>query len=146
MYMFLNINPISFNPCSIYPHCGILTYQWHSPMNFVGWNLLWYPHVLYSSNICETLLYNRQLVVITYELICVIQAAHRKGKIIVKWDYFDIKCHWCEDILVHQYNIAGKKLTDTVCCIMILYWHMALLAPRFILLYVTLKLVSFWWY
>ena len=27
-----------------------------------------YPKVLYSSNICEILLYNRQLVVMTYEL------------------------------------------------------------------------------
>ena len=40
-------------------------------------NLLQYPHVLFSSNICEILLYNRQWVVIMYELIYVVQAAHR---------------------------------------------------------------------
>ena len=34
---------------------------------------------LYSSNIGEILLYNSQLVVITYELIYIVQAAHRKG-------------------------------------------------------------------
>ena len=32
-------------------------------------NLLWYPHILYSNNICEILLYNWQLVVITYQSI-----------------------------------------------------------------------------
>ena len=33
-----------------------------------------YPHVSYSSNICEILFYNRQLVVIMNELIYVVQA------------------------------------------------------------------------
>ena len=33
--------------------------------------------VLYSSNICEILLYNRQWVVITHELVCGVRAAHR---------------------------------------------------------------------
>ena len=42
---------------------------------------------LYSSNIYEILLYNRQLVVITYELIHVVRAAHCWGKIFVKWVY-----------------------------------------------------------
>ena len=50
-------------------------------------NLLWYPHILYSNNICEILLYNRQLV-ITNELIYIVWAAHNSGKIIVKQDYF----------------------------------------------------------
>ena len=36
------------------------------------------------------MLYNHQMVVKTYELIYIVQAAHRKGKIIVKWDYCDI--------------------------------------------------------
>ena len=45
------------------------------------------PPFLYISNICKALLYNGQLVVITYELICVVQAATARGKIIVKWDY-----------------------------------------------------------
>ena len=36
-----------------------------------------YPCVLYSSNICEILLYSQQLVVLTYELIYVDWAAHR---------------------------------------------------------------------
>ena len=44
--------------------------------DFVGSNLLQYPHVLYISNSCETLLYNRQLGVVTYELICFVKAAH----------------------------------------------------------------------
>ena len=35
------------------------------------------PHVLYSSNICEILLYNRQLVVITHELSYGVRAAIR---------------------------------------------------------------------
>ena len=35
------------------------------------------PHVLYNSNICEILLYNRQLVVVTHELIYGVRAAHR---------------------------------------------------------------------
>ena len=35
------------------------------------------PHVLYSSSICEILLYNQQLVVITRELICGVRAAIR---------------------------------------------------------------------
>ena len=30
------------------------------------------PHVLYNSNICKILLYNRQLIVITYEPICAV--------------------------------------------------------------------------
>ena len=34
------------------------------PKDFKKSNLLWYPHVLYSSNICKILLYNRQLVVL----------------------------------------------------------------------------------
>ena len=34
-------------------------------------------HVLYSSNVYEILLYNRQWVVITHKLICGVRAAHR---------------------------------------------------------------------
>ena len=47
------------------------------PPGVVDSNLLYNAHGLYSSNICETFLYNRQLPVITYELIFVVQAAHR---------------------------------------------------------------------
>ena len=57
-----------------------------APIDFVESNLLLYPHVLYSSNICEILLYNHQLVVLMYELIYVVQVAHCWVKIIVKWD------------------------------------------------------------
>ena len=35
------------------------------------------PQILHSSIICELLLYNRQFVIITYELKYVVQAAHR---------------------------------------------------------------------
>ena len=62
------------------PFTHILVF-WHisnmPPIYFVESNLFWYPHVLYSSNICEILQYNCQLVVITYELINVVRAAHR---------------------------------------------------------------------
>ena len=40
-------------------------------------HLLWYPRVLHNSNICEILLYNQRLVVITYEIIYGVGAAHR---------------------------------------------------------------------
>ena len=33
-YIFLNIHAISFNPCSTYPHCSILAYQWYAPKDF----------------------------------------------------------------------------------------------------------------
>ena len=50
------------------------------------------PHDLDNSNICEILLYKRQLVVIMYELIYVVPAAHRLGKVIVKRDYQKWHC------------------------------------------------------
>ena len=40
-------------------------------------NLLWYPYVSHSSNICVILLYNRQFVVLTSELIYAVRDAHR---------------------------------------------------------------------
>ena len=46
------------------------------PHDFTESNLLWYLHILYSSNICEILPYHRQLVVITCELIYIVWAAH----------------------------------------------------------------------
>ena len=58
-----------------------------SPIDFVESNLLWNPHDLYSSNICEILLYNSQVVFIIYELIYVVKTAHRWGEIIVERDY-----------------------------------------------------------
>ena len=39
--------------------------------------MLQYTHVLHNRNICEILLYNRQLIVVTYELIYVARDAHR---------------------------------------------------------------------
>ena len=38
---------------------------------------LLYPQVLYDNNVCDIFLYKRELVVITYELIYVVRAAHR---------------------------------------------------------------------
>ena len=60
--MFLNIDPYTY-----------IVVFWHisniPPNDFKESNLLWYHHILYSSNICEILLYNQQLFVITHELI-----------------------------------------------------------------------------
>ena len=67
MKVYTNVRrnkPVS-NPCPIHPHCGILTYQWYTLKDFIDSNLLWYPHVLCSNSICDILLYNRQLVVLT---------------------------------------------------------------------------------
>ena len=61
-----------FTRIVIFRHIGNVT-----PNEFVKSNLLQYRHVLYSSNICEILLYNRQWVVITLDLICGVRAAHR---------------------------------------------------------------------
>ena len=38
------------------------------------------PHVLYKINICEILSYNRQSLVLGYQLICVVRAAYRWRK------------------------------------------------------------------
>ena len=47
------------------------------------------PRVLYSSsNICEVLLYNRQLIAMMYELIYAVQTAHGEGKINLRLIYF----------------------------------------------------------
>ena len=46
------------------------------------------PHVLYSNYICEILLYNWQLVVITHELIYGVRVLSARGKIIVKQVYW----------------------------------------------------------
>ena len=59
------------------------------------------PHVLYSSNICEILLYNRQLVVITHELICSVWAAHRSGEIVLKQDYSVATAQSEREVTVH---------------------------------------------
>ena len=57
---------------------GIVVF-WHisniPPM--ISQKLVVTPHILYSSNICEILLYNRQLFVITHELIYGVRAAIR---------------------------------------------------------------------
>ena len=47
------------------------------PSDFEEANLFQYHHILYNSNIGEILLYNRQLVVITHELMYSVRAAHR---------------------------------------------------------------------
>ena len=61
------------------PFTGIVVFDTslRAPNDFVEPNFLWYHYILYSSNICEILLYNRQWVVITHELICVVRAAYR---------------------------------------------------------------------
>ena len=59
---------------------------WHIsniPRGFRRVKLVTYPHVLYSSNICEILLYNRELVVTTYEPIYVVRAAHRYSRNVI---------------------------------------------------------------
>ena len=65
--------------------CGNIS----TPNDFAKSNLSLYPHVFYSSNICEILLYNRQLVVITHALIYGVRAAYRSGKIIVRPVYWN---------------------------------------------------------
>ena len=54
-------NVIYSNPCSKHPCRGILTYQWYTQRYFT-------VNSLYSSNICEILLYNWQLVVLFISL------------------------------------------------------------------------------
>ena len=54
-----------------------------------------------SSNTCEILLYNRQLVVITYELIYIVQATYHCGEFIVKRT-----CPFCDLFFIFY----GKKL------------------------------------
>ena len=49
------------------------------PNDFKESNLLLYRHFFYCNNICEMLLYNRQWVVITHDLICGVRAANRLG-------------------------------------------------------------------
>ena len=61
---------------------SVLYPQWFRRIKFVI-----IPHVLYSSHINEIFLYNRQVIVITYELIYVVPASHRQGKIVMKQDY-----------------------------------------------------------
>ena len=48
--------------------------------DFIESNLLLYPHVLYSSNICEMLLYNQQLLVLTHKLIYIFRLLTTRGK------------------------------------------------------------------
>ena len=71
----VNQYAISFNPCSIYPHCGILRHRSRTPNDFVESIFFVFRHVLYGSNIGEILLYNGQWVVITHVLICSVRAA-----------------------------------------------------------------------
>ena len=47
------------------PHTRTMAF-WHTvytPNDFIESNLQWYPHISCGTNICEILLYNRQLVV-----------------------------------------------------------------------------------
>ena len=62
------------------------------------------PNVLYSSNICEILLYNRHLVVITHELIYGVWAAYRQGK-----NYCETGLLWTVNCL----NQLSEVSTDT---------------------------------
>ena len=87
--MFLNINMINLNPSSLYPTCNILTSVIY-PQDFHRVKDVIIPYVLFGGNILEILLYNRRLVVLTYELIYVVRAAHHYGKINVKQDYCDL--------------------------------------------------------
>ena len=51
-------------------NCNMFTNMERLPLTFD-------PHVFYNSNIIEILHYNQQWVVITYEVIYIVQAAHR---------------------------------------------------------------------
>ena len=62
------------------------------------------PHVLYSNYICEILLYNWQLVVITHELIHGVRVLSARGKNIVKQVYSGVNWH----------SVKGKKCSN--CC------------------------------
>ena len=66
--------------------------------------------------IWEILLYNRQLVVIMYELIHIVQAAHRQGKkIIVQQDYLPLRWMWATDccqISNIRCTFVGNKIVD----------------------------------
>ena len=73
---FWTWNVIYPNPRSIHPHRGILTYQWYTTKDFIESNLLRYPLTSYSSNICEIMLYRRQLLFSAYKMIYVVRAAH----------------------------------------------------------------------
>ena len=76
-YIFLNIKRNIF--LSMHQHCGILTYQWYTPKDLIV-KFLQYPHTLYSSNICEILLYSRQLVVLLISLYTLFGLLTARGK------------------------------------------------------------------
>ena len=78
--------------------------QWFHRVKFV-----WYCHVLYSNNIFEILLYTRQLVILTYELIYVVRAVQHKGK---KW-------LWNRDILRDYYESGMSKTSEMGLCILL---------------------------
>ena len=64
------------------------------------------PTFLYSNYICEILLYNWQLVVITHELIYGVRVLSARGKIIVKQVY-------CGRNRIESQNILPKHISDT---------------------------------
>ena len=66
-------------PALWYLNTSVTYPQWFRRVKFVVT-----PHVLYSSYICEILLFKRHLVVITHRLIYSVRAAYRQGKIAVK--------------------------------------------------------------
>ena len=75
-----------------------------------------------SNNICEILLYNRKLVVITYDLMHVVQAIHRKGKIIVNQDCYVVMVFRYKDLCAgNRYQGQGKIITTHRYCGMKLF-------------------------
>ena len=85
-YMFLNIKRYTIYSM---PHKAALWYFDIAaiyPQDIVGSNLLQYLHVLYSTNVCELLLYNRQLVVITCQILYFVRPADLWGEIKSLWN------------------------------------------------------------
>ena len=103
--MFLNIKRNIFYFMLHLPALWYFDTSVTYPNDFVESNLLQYHHVLYSSNICEILLYNRQWVV-CHELICGVWAARRKGKLFVKKALWDYSINRCSHVVQHL-RISG---------------------------------------
>ena len=77
LYMFLNIKRNIFQSMLPLPTLWYFDISVICPHSFRRGNFVLIPLNLYSSNICEISLYDRQLLVIMYELIHVVRAAHR---------------------------------------------------------------------
>ena len=101
-----NTSLVRFTVISHTPVCSRYTVkypQWSHRVKFVV-----IPRFLYNSNIYEILLYNRQLVVITHELIYGVRAAHRQGEIVAERDYQQHDALTCLLSSTCLYNISSS--------------------------------------